>query len=41
MLLDTERLVVLWEHGRGPVPFSKGIELDPGRALGPKGQVEV
>ena len=36
MLLDTEKLVVLWEQRRGPVPFTKGIELDPRRALGPK-----
>lgn len=40
MLLDTEKLVVLWEQ-RGPVPFIKRIELDPRRALGPKRQVEV
>lgn len=41
MLLDTRKLVVLWEQRRGPVPFTKGIELDPRIALGPKKQVEV
>ena len=31
---------VLWEHRGSPVPFSRGRELDPGRALGPKRQVD-